>query len=520
MNEGHISLAEHERAFNTFRAEVPLSWLPSPCLLRMCGLREPQEFDARYISRLKWTQALTSFEDLSDVKPDIVLFNAVAASFRWELNCAWLVELRRRSLRLDRISYHQLLKSFRSWEMALSGAEKMNSQQLAIHKTRNTHILKTLASCNQWKRLVCTLGKVSQRVSQISCNVAMGSLSRALKWRSALELLHLCQEHLQPDAISYANAYANASCGLWPKALKLLRVLEEALLRATTLFYNRIAHVSMWLQTFLCFQLMEWSQIRPDSVTLNTCITRLATQRQWGASLDLCNRLQSDHTTGALLLTAINHWIEAIVLLTTLRSSYAPRPIPSAIPRAMADASWTMALQFLEKDLSSYSSYSAASSWHRSLFLIGLLPSMDLQQDSISMNACMSRGKWLVALDLLRFMQVAKLEHTISCQTSALSMCNWRTALSFFQSNEDQVDTKKFNALLNSFEKCSQWRTSLLFLDASLSIPSLPDIVSFNAALCALPKGSKRTPFFCLVGLSPAKVLVRRERFIMVYHSK
>ena len=462
----------------------------------MCALREPQEFNARHISRLKWTQALASFEDLSDVKPDIVLFNAVGASFGWQLNCAWIMEVRRRSLQLDRISFHQLLKSLQSWEMALNCAVKMNIHQLPTHKTRNTHILNTLASCDQWQRLLCTLGKVYHS-AQISCNVAMRSLSRALKWHSSLKLLHLCQEHLQPDAISYANTIPD---GVWPNALKFLNVLEKALLRASTVFYNRIAHLSGWVQTFLCFQLMEWSQIRPDSVTLNTCITKLARQPgEWEASLDLCNRLKSDHATGTLLLTAISsHWIEAIALLSTLRSTCAPRPIPSAIPTAMAEASWTMALHFLEKDLSSYSGYSAASSWQRSLFLVSLLPGMDLRRDSISMNSCMStlRGKWLVALEMLRLMQIAKLEHTLSCQTSALSTCDWQNALRFFQSH--QVDTTKINALLSSFQKCSQWRTSLLFLDTSLSItPSLPDIVSFNSVLCALPKGSKRK-LFCL----------------------
>ena len=466
-----------------------------------------------------WQMAVACFQALQhNFKPDIVSYNALAGKAGWKIAFTSLTQAGLKSLQLDRLTFHALLKSFSNdssqWELAFAALDMMRVRCIADHRSTHTYILGALAVSNEWRRSLFSLCSKPDfdDCSVIDFNVAMNACSKAQLWKASISLLRsLADNFVLPDAVSFAAGLVKVA-KQWQFASVFLEDMCISKIRPTVKWHNRVGHASTssWLQTLACMQFAQHSHIVADSVTWNTCLSCL----EWEAALVLWTHMDKlqDEIADVLLMKSLassvtSFWIEAISLLSAMRARL-HRPSLMVRSAAMKTAEvgdrWTEALCLFSRSTADTATYSAIASvskgsrWHKGLHIVASVATVGLENDIISMNQGLSAlglNQWRMASDLLRCIVRVQLQATQASHTSALVTFPWEYALgmSNLAAIACQTDTASSNAVLASCERGSQWRECLRLLDRMSNyhwmhwrgskLPQLPDEQTFDAVI-------------------------------------
>ncbi|CAJ1450075.1 unnamed protein product [Effrenium voratum] len=411
-----------------------------------------------------WCAANRTFMEMRErnIEPTVVSYGLLLAnSADWRLSRELLEQIRIHSLQANEVLLTSATQGQR-WRLAFGTIRTMVAQQVLANAICCNAAGATLAKEARWREATQHFGRMRQVA--IEPDAATYKTLRG-SWRMALGILQKAFAASVQVTDTLANCAA-ASCAdllRWREVLALLFDMATMFIQSTVVSFNTAINVCSKLCLWRCAsaRLQAASEmLQPNTVTFNSSLGAMAWHRA------------------------------AAVLCEMRRSQLAPDSLScnSCISACERSGHWQPSLQLTGLDLQGFNAAISCSGsrWWNALQLFASMAER-MQPSLVSQNAVLSAcdkgGEWLRALSLLQAWHKQRTEQDAFTYNSSISACDWIQALRCFTimaSSWMSPDLVSYNALSHATGSAKMWTQSLsLFHDVR------PDSASYGSALMA-----------------------------------
>ncbi|CAJ1327072.1 unnamed protein product [Effrenium voratum] len=447
--------------------------------------------------------------------PTVVSFNSALGvcdrSSQWQAALQLFDAMPKAKIRRSEISFLAL-----GSQRPLEAFHALLQARVRVSGLSFNSAISSLSGPGSWRQSLDLLGAMGNRQLQadnISCSATMGCLSS--HWRHAMRVFRMVlRAQVQADAVSYNTAISACAGFGWQHALRLL---QSAGFSASVISYN--AAISS------CGQGGHWRQAllvkeqggEANLVSFNAAISACEKGGQFQAAWRLLSSMAAARIKPTVVsynacISACNGlWPAALHLLESMARSQIRRDVISfsgAVssceghwPEALSLMAWMLRAQIEADAVSLNAAISTTEKGRAWQWAVALLESMHRTSlaDAISYNAaisaCDSAGEWAKALQLLCAMQRRSVRPTVVSFNAAISSCEaaWVLALCLLESMEVAgllPDVITFTSAISSCAYALQWQSALLLLHQAMASHPM-DVAGYNSVLHCYSRASK-----------------------------
>eukprot|EP00435_Cladocopium_sp_Y103_P004191 s723_g1.t1 len=263
-----------------------------------------------------WPVALQIFGELQIQGYEPSAASVHVAGYRWQGAFLALVEMARRQLKRDLISFGVALNACQMqslWLSALQLMEDLQMVRLAADQICFNSCTSSCGEADQWQMAMQLKGAA---VATASYNAAISACDGPGEWRAALASLGaMPQSRLARDQRTY-NAASSAARLAWRKSLALMEFCTEDLAGYSAVI-SAYETKSLWKPALGVLELLQLRSVELDTIVYNGASSTCAKGTQWqlaSKALSLLPMLlleQQDYTFNAVVSACAKAELEA-----------------------------------------------------------------------------------------------------------------------------------------------------------------------------------------------------------------